>query len=995
MPLPPEAGEEARERVLRQLAEAVLFEGLAPLEPFPRPRRLEWRLGARRWRARGAVGPFGRPRLDPASVEIAEADGSWRAGDIEALVEALPADAEHRRRLKDELSQTIALCRWNGRNLSARDRRVLPFAALDGALGEGHPYHPCFKARTGFTLEDHRRFGPECARPFRLEWLAIRQSDIAFSLPGSQADFWQSELGAEREVLAARLAEAGHDFETHALLPVHPWQMRHLAKGALRPWLAEGRAVPLGVAGPRYVASQSLRTLHNHDDPSASSVKLAMSVVSTSSLRTLDPHFVLTGPALSGWLARIVAGDPLFAGRYRMDILAEHAAVLADRHGPLAGQLAAIWRESVRLAPGEAAVPFNALAAREADGSAFVAPWLARHGLHAWLDRLVEVAVLPVWHLLVAHGVALEAHGQNMILVHRDGWPERVILRDFHESAEYAPGFVPDPEGVPDFSAIDPAHGGPVDDRFHAMRSPAVLAELVTDALFVFNLGEISRFLHRLHALDEPAFWQRVGRRLRAHAAQHGLEGRLARIGFDAPRLKVEALLSRKLGLDEARFSHLVPNALLSPPDQSPRGFMIEIDARIIDAPEMDAAIARIEAGARLRGGTGERIAMRFRDTATALAFILAARRLGVTLLPIHPALPDEGARRLAERAGCHRLFLDELAGEALDGAAPPVPGEGELLQMSSGTTGEPKCIARRWSAVEREIESYVGAFTAPDDMTPVIACPITHSYGLICGLFVGLARGRTPVVVDTTNPRHLLRRLREIERPLLYTSPAMLHTLARLMPEGERIHAAMTSGTLLPAPWFTAIRERVAHLFQQYGSSETGCIAINPDLTRSDAMGFALPHHRVRAGASAAAPAEIVVEGESGAVHTADLGYMDAEGMLIFVSRMDDTINVSGLNVYPREVEDVVMAMPGITDAVAFARPDAFAGERVTLLFSAEAPVPPRVLQDWCRRWLAGHQVPGEAVQVSAIPRQANGKISRREVAELYRSGRLVEAVA
>lgn len=422
---------------------------------------------------------------------------------------------------------------------------------------------------------------------------------------------------------------------------------------------------------------------------------------------------------------------------------------------------------------------------------------------------------------------------------------------------------------------------------------------------------------------------------------------------------------------------------------------MIEIDGRMIDAPQMEAAIARVVAQARLSGGRGERIAARFRDTQTSLAFILAARQLGITLLPVHPALPDEGARRLAERAGCHRLFLDALEGEELEGAPSPAPSEGRLLQMSSGTTGEPKCIARPWSAVEREIESYVGAFTEPEDMTPVVACPITHSYGLICGLLVGLRRGHTPVIVDTTNPRHLLRRLREIERPILYTSPAMLHTLARLLPEGERIHAAMTSGTLLPAPWFAAIRQHVVHLFQQYGCSEAGCIAINPDLTRPDAMGFPLPHHRVRAGTHLEGPAEIVVEGENGPVYTADLGYMDAEGMLIFVARMDDTINVTGLNVYPREVEDVVMAMPGITDAVAFARPDPFAGERVTLLFSAEAPVPPRALQDWCRRWLAGHQVPGEAVQVSAIPRQANGKISRREVAERYREGRLAEAVA
>ncbi|KQT10102.1 IucA/IucC family protein [Methylobacterium sp. Leaf399] len=988
-------------RVLRQLAEAILFEGIGEHDTARDETsgrlasgQLTWRVGGRRFRATGAIGPFGRPRLDPSTLETAEAGGAWRPADLAALVDALPAPPERRERLLAELRQTVELCRWNAETLSPPDRRALPFATLDGAVWEGHPYHPCFKARTGFTLADHRRYGPECAEPFRLEWLAVRKDAIALSLPGAQAGFHSAELGPDWDVLERRLVEAGHAFDTHALLPVHPWQMRHLEEGPLRPWLAEGRAIALGVAGPRYRASQSLRTLHNLDDPRAGSVKLALSVVSTSSLRTLDPRFVLTAPALSAWLAGIVAGDPLLRGRYRMDVLREYAAALVDRDGPLAGRLAAIWRESVALSPGEAALPFNVLATREADGTAFVAPWLARYGLRAWLDRWVEVAVLPVWHLLVAHGVALEAHGQNTILVHRDGWPERVILRDFHESAEYGVDFVSDPARVPNFGAIDAAHAGPVDDRFHAMRSPAVLGELVTDSLFVFNLCEVTDLVHRTHGLDETDFWRRLGHRLKRHAAEHGLEDRLARLAIDAPRLRVEALLSRKLGLDEERCSRLVPNALFPSPSDSSGHPMIEIDGRNVGADEMDAAIRRIAEQARLCGG-GERIAARFRDTAEGLALILAARRIGVTLLPIHPAVPDEGARRLAERAGCHRLFLDTLDGEVLGGAPPPVPGEGRLLQMSSGTTGEPKCIARPWSAVEREIESYVAAFTEPDGMTPVVACPITHSYGLICGLLVGLRRGRAPVVVDTTNPKYLLRRLREIDRPLLYTSPAMLHTLARLLPEGESIHAAMVSGTLLPAPWFSAIRARVVHLFQQYGCSEAGCIAVNPDLRRADAIGYPLPHHRVLAGASAEGPAEIVVEGEDGPVRTADLGYRRPDGMLVFVSRMDDTINVSGLNVYPGEVEDVVMAMSGVTDAVAFARPDPFAGERVTLLFSADAPVPPRALQDWCRRWLAGHQVPVEAVQVRAIPRQANGKISRREVADRYENGRLGDLVA
>ncbi len=989
MPLPLEIAHRPDERVLRQLAEAVLFEGLATCDPvdFEATGRLTWRIGALGVRSQGAIGPFGRPRLAPGTIEMAGPDGVWHAGDITTLVEALPANAEHKARLLAELRQTVALCRWNADERPPGDRRALSFATLDAAIREGHPYHPCFKARTGFTLEDHRRYGPECAEPFRLEWIGLRRDAVALSLPGVEDAFWRAELGTQWDVLAHRLHEAGHGFDTHALLPIHPWQMRRLEAGPLRPWLAEGRAVALGAAGARYGASQSLRTLHNLDDPQAASVKLALSVVATSSLRILDPHFVLTAPALSAWLGGIIARDALLRGRYRLDILHEYAAILADRDGPLAGQLAALWRESPRLAAGEAAVPFNALMLCEADGAAFIAPWLARHGVHPWLDRLVEVAVLPVWHLLVAHGVALEAHGQNMILVHRDGWPERVILRDFHESAEYGVDFVADPARVPDFGAIDPAHAGPVADRFHAMRAPDVLAELVTDSLFVFGLSEVTHLLARLHGLDEAPFWRALGLRLRRHAAEHGFEDRFARLRVDAPRLTVEALLSRKLCPTDMH-GRTVANALFPSPQPASGDAMIEIDGRIITANDMEAAIRDIRARAGLTGGSGERVAMRSRDPFQSLAFILAARRAGATLLPIHPAVPDDGARRLAERAGCHRLFLDDLDGEALAGASPPVPGEGQLLQMSSGTTGEPKCIARAWSAVEREIESYVAAFPEPDGMTPVVACPITHSYGLICGVFVGLRRGRIPVVLDTTNPKYLLRRLREIDRPLLYTAPALLHTLARLMPDGERIHAAMVSGTLLPAPWFAAIRARVDHLFQQYGCSEAGCIAVNPDLGQPNAIGRPLPHLRVRTGEEAGQPAEIVVETEGGPVHTADLGYRRPDGMIVFVSRLDDTINVSGLNVYPGEVEDVVMAMPGITDAVAFARPDPFAGERVTLLFSADAPVPPRALQDWCRRWLAGHQVPGEAKQVGAIPRQANGKISRRAVAEEYRSG-------
>ncbi|HYD67941.1 AMP-binding protein [Azospirillum sp.] len=411
---------------------------------------------------------------------------------------------------------------------------------------------------------------------------------------------------------------------------------------------------------------------------------------------------------------------------------------------------------------------------------------------------------------------------------------------------------------------------------------------------------------------------------------------------------------------------------------------MIRIDDRHYTRREVEELTARRAEEARLHARPGARYAACFARTIDWLGLFFAIRAAGGSLLPLHPSTPLAAARRAARDAGCHYLFFDGFTPEAIAPEA-ETGAPGRLIQMSSGTTGAPKVIARTWEAIDREIESYVGHFREPEGMTPVVACPTTHSYGLICGLLVGLRRGAEPVVLDTGNPKYILKALREVERPLLYASPVILHTLARLLPEGEAIHAAMTSGTLLPEPWFARIRARTRHLFQQYGCSEAGCIAVNPDMTATSDLGYVLPHHRLRTGSGPDAPEEIVLAGPEEDIHTRDLGYRRPDGMLVFASRMDDTINVSGLNVYPKDVEDVVMALPGVTDAVAFRKADPFAGERVALVYSAAAPVPVQTIRDWCRERLASHQQPADIVQADALPRMANGKISRREVAALY----------
>jgi fatty-acyl-CoA synthase len=511
-----------------------------------------------------------------------------------------------------------------------------------------------------------------------------------------------------------------------------------------------------------------------------------------------------------------------------------------------------------------------------------------------------------------------------------------------------------------------------------------MLRELVMDTLFVHNLTDLTHLFETAYQAPETALWERIGQRLETYAAEHGLAARQARLGHAAATIRAESLVTQKLFAAAPEYHHDIPNPFA--PARVRKGDpMLHIDNRTYQRSDFETLVESMADAAGLDREPIGRLAVCFPETADWLALFFAIRARGGSVLPIHPGTPYAAARKLAQTAGCDRLYYNSVTPERL---ADTVVSEGQLLQMSSGTTGAPKCIARSWAEIDSEVETYVRAFREPEDMTPVVACPTTHSYGLICGILVALKRGQAPVIVNTANPKYLLRRLRETGRPLLYSSPAILHTLARLTPEGEKMHALMTSGTLLPDAWFSAIRSKTTHMFQQYGCSEAGCIAINPDLNAAGDMGYVLPHFTLDTGTGAGAPAEIVVANNGKRIETRDLGYRRADGMLVFISRLDDMINVSGLNVYPRDVEDAVMVMPGVSDAVAFRREDRFAGERVGLLFSASEAISPNAVRAWCAERLAGHQLPTEILHVPAVPRQANGKISRRDVAARYASG-------
>jgi siderophore synthetase component len=561
-------------RVLRQLLEAVLFEQIVPYR-FD-GRYFSFHIAGRAYRARGRLSGFGRVRL--VTDDICQLNnGVAQRVDLAALVQALPGSPDAAQQLLQELEQTISFCRWNQQQLRRTEpRRSLGYIALESTIDEGHPYHPCFKARSGFSLADHARYGPEAGQPFQLCWLAVRRPYLAMQLDcPNETAFWQRELGsASWQQLCNAMQAEGAPLTDYALLPVHPWQLNALQQAIEQP-VARRHLVLLGSAGDYYQAGISLRTLFNVSHNDKANIKLPLNVVNSSSLRTIEPHSVCTAPRLSRWLQSVIEQDPWFEQNTALQIQPEYAGMVLndaavacpDQHWlvKLAPSLSAIFRDSRPLHTSiYSATPFVALTLTEADGAAFIAPWLQRYGIQRWLARLIEVVVIPVWHLLVRHGIALETHAQNMTLLHDNGWPQQLVLRDFHESLEFVSTFLAAPALQPDFASLHPDYCQGADDRYYWMSSIEALRELLVDTLFVYNLAELAFLLEQQFAYPEALFWLRIDEALSRYAkTAKGWSARLAQLDLHQAQIQTESLLRKKLsGQPGSEFHHSITNPL-------------------------------------------------------------------------------------------------------------------------------------------------------------------------------------------------------------------------------------------------------------------------------------------------------------------------------------------------------------------------------------------------------------------------------------------------
>ncbi|HUA96343.1 MAG TPA: AMP-binding protein, partial [Acidimicrobiales bacterium] len=334
------------------------------------------------------------------------------------------------------------------------------------------------------------------------------------------------------------------------------------------------------------------------------------------------------------------------------------------------------------------------------------------------------------------------------------------------------------------------------------------------------------------------------------------------------------------------------------------------------------------------------------------------------------------------------------------------------------GTTGAPKGAVLSHGNVAAGTAALISAWRWEPSDRLVLALPLFHVHGLCAGLLGTLAAGGSAVLQGRFEPDGVLEAVRRDRASLFFGVPTMYH---RILATGQasdlaRLRLSVSGSAPLPAPLWERVRADGTAVLERYGMTETLLTVSNPydGERRPGTVGFPLPGVEVRLEGDCAPPnsgAAPLAEGESGTLlvrgpsvfsgywdrpaataecfegdwfRTGDVMSVGSDGYLSVRGRRIDVIISGGYNVYPAEVEDVLLAHPGVAEAVVTGTPSDEWGEVVTAwVVAAGEPVAPADLQAFAAERLAPYKRPRAVWVVDALPRNAMGKVLRSELHE------------
>ncbi|MEU7593865.1 acyl-CoA synthetase [Streptomyces sp. NPDC039022] len=413
----------------------------------------------------------------------------------------------------------------------------------------------------------------------------------------------------------------------------------------------------------------------------------------------------------------------------------------------------------------------------------------------------------------------------------------------------------------------------------------------------------------------------------------------------------------------------------------------------------------------------------------------------GSTLVLTDPALEHRlpsGARTMPLRDATGSLLerarqgppegaADLPAGGSDDSYGPYGSSSDDLAQLlyTSGTTGLPKGAMMTHGALVHAYASAVAALDLKAADRPVHCLPLYHSAQLHVFLMPYLAVGAVNVILDAPDPQRIFDLVEAGRADSLFAPPTVWIGLSQHPGFGTRdlsgLRKAYYGASVMPVPVLERLRARLPGLafYNCFGQSEIGPLAtvLGPDEHegRMDSCGRPVLFVEARVvdehGTEVpdGTPGEIVYRSpqlcsgywdkpeetaaafRDGWFRSGDLATRDAAGCFTVVDRVKDVINSGGVLVASRQVEDALYAHPAVAEVAVIGLPDERWIEAVTAVVvpRAEAGVPGEAeLIAVARERLAGFQVPKRVLFVEALPRNASGKILKRELRDRFRSG-------
>ena len=435
----------------------------------------------------------------------------------------------------------------------------------------------------------------------------------------------------------------------------------------------------------------------------------------------------------------------------------------------------------------------------------------------------------------------------------------------------------------------------------------------------------------------------------------------------------------------------------------------------------------------------GERVVIAGTEDESFVTAYLAALHVGAIAVPLNPGAPPSELERelasvdprLALASGPARpmlsaagatvepIELDELPNERA-ARAPRADDDIAVLLFTSGTAGAPKAAMLthgNLAANIRQVLEHPGLRLRADDRVLGVL-PFHHIFGLNVALGVTLAAGGTVVLPGRFDALATARLARDSGITVLAGVPTMyadwLELDEREAPDDTfaSVRLAVSGAAPLPADIARRFHERFGVVVHQgYGLTEASPIvtttALHDAEPRPDSIGPVLPGIEVRvvdadgSDALVGDPGELWVRGANvflgywhdqeatarvitpdGWLRTGDIAVVEGDDLRL-VDRAKDIIIVSGFNVYPVEVEDVLRARPDVRDAAVVGEPHARTGEAVVAYVVPEPGQAPDIatLQAACARMLARYKCPSRIEIVDEIPRSVAGKLVRREL--------------